>query len=306
MSGCRVRSVRSAALLAAVVVTLLTVTSAAAQGVVHRTRFNETLEGVADAYYGEHGAAIMRVLKLVNGLHDDKLQPGMRLRIPSAWVYLAPRPTTIGVVATRYLGHRKRAVALREINHLTVRRIPAGRRLLIPFVVDHIALPSDTFASLAERYWGNTDRAAMLAQYNLTKAPAPRAGARVKIPISAVQISAERLLALTNERVLGVGSGRLSEDRAALQEANGLLRKGQFQRVALRLLRLMVRDRASDTHVAEVFKLLAVAYVGMNEHRLAVLAFEEALLRHPTMTIDPVTHSPKVIRAFVEAKERKH
>ena len=55
---------------------------------------------------------------------------------------------------------------------------------------------------------------------------------------------------------------------------------------------------------SEVFKLLAISYVAVGRRDLAVGAFQAALLRLPTLSLDPVKTSPKVMRAFVDAKSR--
>ena len=82
------------------------------------------------------------------------------------------------------------------------------------------------------------------------------------------------------------------------------MRKGDYWRVPLRLIRHLGREQSSDRHMAEIFKLIAIAYVAVNRQELAVRAFKEALLRDPGMTLNPVTNSPKVMRAFVDAKAK--
>lgn len=274
--------------------------SASAQRVIHRVSFGETLEAIAKDYYGDAKRAEM--LARVNGREmQQKLGAGDRLRIPTAWNYRVPRDTSLRDLAKRLLGQADRAVALRAFNriHSKVRR---GRSIVVPFTLTHVAKDDDTFAEIAERYYGDPGRARLIAEYNGLKGSAPAHGAELEIPIGDVQIRPEKLRELVNQRLLGVSPATQQRQRQALQEANGLLRRGQYWAVPLRLVRMLAGAQADDQHVAEVFKLLAVAYVAIGKRELAIRAFREALLRHPTLKLDPVTVSPKVISTFVDAK----
>jgi Tfp pilus assembly protein PilF len=122
------------------------------------------------------------------------------------------------------------------------------------------------------------------------------------LPLGAPQIQQAVLQRLTRQQVLGISTEVDRVERERLQEANALLRRGEYWEVPLRLLQLLARNHAEDTHVAEVFKLLAVAYVAVGQTELAVKSFREALLREPGLNLDVVTTSPKVMRAFVDAK----
>lgn len=278
---------------------------AAAQRVVHRVRFGETLAKLSKYYYGKRTYA--PILRAVNNLPEEhKLDPGHRLRIPTAWTYRVKRTTSVYALAKRLLGDSRRWAALGLANPIGRRkRIRAGRRLVIPFTLTHTLAPGETLEDLARRYYGKKRDASMIAAYNFLTDPAMvRPGARLVIPIATLKIRDAVLTQLLNERVLGVSDALSAERRRALQEANALLRRGEYWAVPLRLMRILGREQPSDPHMAEVYRLLGVAYVAVDRPNLAVRAFSEALLRDPNMTLNPVTHSPKVIRPFMDARTK--
>jgi LysM repeat protein len=288
-----------------VILAMLAPSGAEAQRVIHRIRFGETLAGVSTHYYG--GAEHAAILATVNGL-DPKtpLHAGDRLRIPTAWVYTVTKSATLETLARQLLGDRRRWQALSVVNKVARRRkgIKAGTQLVVPFTLTHTVVPGDTYLDIARRYYGAGKLAGLIASYNFANSPKPAAGTQIEVPISHVRIEAGRLEELVNQRLLGVSALVEAEQRESLQEANALLRRGEYWGVPLRLVQLLARDQ-SDEHAAEVFKLLAIAYVAVDRSDLAERAFQEALLRRPALNLDPVTTSPKVLRAFVDAKAKR-
>jgi LysM repeat protein len=289
----------------AAVAALLASTPAEAQRVLHRIRFGETLAGVSTHYYGS--AAHATILAAVNGLDPTaELRAGERLRIPTAWAHTVRRTTSIEGLARQLLGDKRRWQALALTNQLGRRkRVKAGAQLVIPFIHSHTVVQGDTYPDLARRFLGAAKYAGLIASFNFATSPKPTAGMQVELPISHVRIEERRLEDLVNQRLLGVSSLGEGEHREVLREANALLRRGEYWGVPLRLVQLLAHDQSSDGHMAEVFKLLAIAYVAVDRGDLAVKAFQEALLRSPSLNLDPVTTSPKVIRAFVDAKAKR-
>lgn len=278
---------------------------AAAQRVVHRVRLGETLADIARHYYGTDAPAA--VLAMANGLEPSaRPRAGDALRVPTAWTFTLRRSSSLEELARQLLGDRRRWQALVAFNNLgRKRRLKAGRCITVPFAISYLASSGDTYAELARRFLGSPRHAPVVAAYNFTPtASKPPPGTSIEIPIGHVRIAPLRMEELVNERLLGLAGGPERERREALQEANALLRSGEYWGVPLRLLRLLAREIGSDEYIAEVYKLLAIAYVAVEREDLAVRTFHEALLRQPTLTLDQVSTSPKVLRAFVDAKSR--
>lgn len=275
---------------------------AAAQRVLHRVRIGESWASLSRHYYGNKAHA--KLLELFNG---HPVSVGQYVRIPTAWIYVTARRTNMRSLARKLLGNGRREDALRVFNKQIERRgrVAKGAQVLVPFRLPHAVSSGDTYEGLARLYYGDARRAKLISEYNLVSGTAPSPGSTLEIPIGRVRISTEVLHELTNQRVLGVGHDQQRVDREALREANALLRRAQYWRVPLDLVRFLARQIPSDTYVAEVFKLLAVSYVALDQPKLASLAFEEALLRQPSLRLNPVADSPKVIKAFVAA-QRAH
>jgi hypothetical protein len=271
---------------------------------MHRVRFGETAASISLRYYGDKAYA--HLIKLANGIpaRTGTVKPGSYIRVPTAWHLTVRKRTTLATVAARYLGDRRRWPALAMLNKVRGRhrRVRKGTTLLVPFNISYRVTAGDTFADLSRRFYGTKKYGGLIATYNFIRDPKPAPGAQVEIPLGAPRLAPLVLQELTNERLLGVSGEANREDREGLQEANALLRRGDYWAVPLRLLQLLAMAHASDNHIAEVFKLLAIAYVAVDQRDLAVRTFREALLRKPGMTLDVVTTSPKVIRAFVDAK----
>ena len=275
-----------------------------AQRIVHRASFGDTLEAIALKYYGDKTRAW--ILRETNrDVQKQKLNAGHRIRVPTAWIFIAQSRTTASAIAVRALGSTRGTAAIRYFNRDKVDgkgRIRAGAALIIPFdIATKIDSASTTFKQLAKKYYGYEGASDMLRAHN--GGGDPSAGREIRIPIGNVRIRGTVMRTLINQRLLGVASSGDNADRAALQEANGMIRRGAYSRVPLRLIRAIARESPSDSHIAEVFKLLAIAYVALDEPSLAERAFAEALLRKPDLRLDPVTVSPKVIKAFVNAKQ---
>lgn len=287
---------------ALLLLSLFSSSEAEAQRVLHRVRIGESWSTLSRHYYGVKDHA--RLLELFNG---QPATVGNYVRIPTAWVYVTSRRTKLRALARKLLGNARREKALRAFNTKIERRgrVAKNTKVLVPFRVPHAVTSGDTYESLARTYYGDSRRAKLITEYNLVSGTAPSPGSTLEIPIGRVRIAAAVLHELTNQRVLGVGHDQRRVDREALREANALLRRAQYWRVPLDLIRLLARQIPSDTYVAEVFHLLAVSYVALDQPKLASLAFEEALLRQPSLRLNPVADSPKVIKAFVAA-QRAH
>jgi hypothetical protein len=278
---------------------------AVAQRVVHRVRLGETLADIARHYYGTDAPAA--VLAMANGLEPAaRPRTGDALRVPTAWNFTLRRSASLEELSRQLLGDRRRWQALVAFNNLgRKRRLKAGRSITVPFAISYLASSGDTYAELASRFLGSPRHGPVIAAYNFTPtASKPPPGTSIEIPIGHVRIAPLRMEELVNERLLGLAGGPERERREALQEANALLRSGEYWGVPLRLLRLLAREIGSDEYIAEVYKLLAIAYVAVDREDLAVRTFHEALLRQPTLNLDQVSTSPKVLRAFIDAKSR--
>lgn len=286
----------------ALLLSLLGATPASAQRVMHRVRFGESLSDISRHYYGT--PAHRGILRLANGLGlSRKLKAGERVRVPTAWTYRLKNRSTVKTAAKHLLGDTRRWPALALFNNLGTRpRLAAGSRLTVPFVLEHLVAPGQSMDEVAQLFYGDKKLAGLIALYNFTSNPQPKAGTRLLIPVGKVRILARRMEQLVQTRLLGMRRSLPSGSREALQEANAMLRRGEYWAVPLRLVRLLAQQQVSDEHLVEVYRLLGSAYVAVGREELATRAFSEVLKRRPGYALDNITTSPKVIRALEAAK----
>jgi LysM repeat protein len=272
-----------------------------AQRIIHRVRFEETLARISKDYYGTAEHAV--IVGLANGLDvAAPLKPGDHLRVPTAWTYTLRKAATVDELGKKLLGHHRRGQVLSLLNKLRKKKLKAGRSITVPFLLTHVAVSGDTYANLAKRFYGSEKYTALVSTFNLAASPRPQPGTPVEIPIGHVRLDPLRLEELVSEQLLGVSSQLDRDKRTSLQEANALIRSGEYWTVPLRLAQLLAREISSDELTAEVFKLLAVSYVALDKSELAIRTFQEALRRQPTLSMDQVATSPRVMRAFIDAK----
>lgn len=283
---------------------LLSSSPAWAQRIVHRVRIGDTLASISNHYYGTESHAA--IVGLANGIDAGAtLKPGEGVRVPTAWTYTARKASTLEELARSLLGDRRRWPALSAFNKIgRKKRLKAGKSLTVPFAVPYTPSSGESYADVARRFLGNSQYASLIASYNFAKTAQPPSGAQLEIPIGNVRIDHLVMEGLVSDQLLGVSRQNDRERREALQEANALLRRGEYWGVPLKLTELLAREISADDHLAEVYKLLAIAYVALDRDELAVRAFQAALLRQPTLSLDQVSTSPKVLRAFVDAKSR--
>ena len=284
--------------------TLAVSTPASAQRVMHRVRFGESLADISQGYYGDKKHA--QVLRVVNGFGPRrKLQAGERIRIPTTYSHTALRHTTVKKLARKLLGDTRRWPALAHFNKLGRQgQIKARTTLVVPFMLEHVINPGETLVDLAKRYYGVERLAGLIALCNSTNDPTPKPGTRIVVPLGTVRITQRKMDQLVRRRLLGLSRTQDTRANEALQESNAMLRRGEYWAVPLRIVSLLAQGQVSESHLAEAYKLLAIAYVAVNHTELARRAFHEVLLRRPGYTLDSITTSPKVIRVLMEAREK--
>jgi len=278
--------------------------SAIAQRLIHRVRFGETLADISRQYYG--AGKHTRLLELTNGFSRGRaLQAGERIRIPTAWTYTTAQETSLKELARELLGDARRWPTLRRFNlRLRKDRVKAGTALVVPFILVHTVRQGETFTKISRLYFRSRRFHRLIAQHNFSRARRPQGGAKLEIPIGNLRVNPRRMEAIVNRRLLGIFETPRKHTREALQEANALIRRGDYLEVPLRLIRLLSQGQAADEQLAEAFKLLAITYVALDRNKLATRAFIEALLLNPALQVNPMTTSPKVIKVFKDARGR--
>ena len=93
---------------------------------------------------------------------------------------------------------------------------------------------------------------------------------------------------------------RIEEELPGLQEH---VRRGRYTEAVALGNRLLGAEVLTGNQVVTIQRHLGTAYVALGRMDLAVNAFRAALTRQPDLQLDTVRTSPRVMRAFEEARE---
>lgn len=277
-------------------------------GHVHVVRSGETLASIAQLYYGDPRRE--GVLVAENGLASQGGAPivtGMQLRIPWVRYHRVAEGETWSQLAERFYGESRRAFVIQEANRAGNDPPAVGAQLLIPYPLRHVVGQGDTVVRLARQYYGRGNAAVRrLRRFNGLRGNRIARGGLILVPIADLTLSDEGRQRV--EAALGVElpRGEVREAQAAIDEALPRLdehvAEGRFaEALSLGNRLLGSRDLTAIQRVA-IERRLAVAYVAVDRPDLARAAFLEALRRQPTLELDSVRTSPRVLEAYEAAR----
>ncbi len=295
---------------------------AGAKVALYTAKNGDTVESVAAEYYGNRSLAPF-ILE-ANGLHDPKLKPGSKVRIPTAYHYRVHHGDTLEGLAQKFLDDKRRAPFLASFSGLGSGKndkLREGQDLLIPFQHVHVAQAPESLQSVARAFYSDPSKAKMLGDYNFRASPMLARGDKLLIPIAHVRIRAVRLeMAKAKETSSAVApkapvptapsqeAQKREEELAAhvasqLTQVESKYNEGSYQDVPSALDKMLTEEDPSEAQLAEIFRLKAFAYVALGLDELAVQAFREVLARKPDEKFDEATVSPKIRAAFERARQ---
>lgn len=279
---------------------------------IHVVREGETLASIAQAYYGDPRRE--SVLVAENGLEAEggaAIVVGVRLVVPHVAYHRVAAGETWSSIAEQYFGAASRAFAIQEANPSVEGSQPAeGAELLIPYPLRHVADQRDTVNHLATEYYGDLAEARTLRRFNNMR-PSARLtrGQVILVPLRDLVLSAEGQRSVEVAMpvvVTGGGSGEVRElqERIAAQlpALQDEVHHGQFTEALAHGSQLLGSGELTGNQIVTIQRALAVCYVALDRHDLAVAAFREALARQPDLELDSRRTSPTVLRAFEAAR----
>ena len=287
--------------------TMFVALAIAARADEHIVRPGESLPQLAEQLYGDARRA--EILATANGVRavDETLRAGQHLVVPGPEYRAVGAEDTWASLAQRLLGDERRAFLLVEANHGNPDARPTpGSEIVVPAVVAYRCVYGDGLPQIAERFYGRTDAARLIKRYNFLQ------GARINrddvllLPITDLRLTnAGRALLEAQRAGRGDGSRQVSQTHADEEiralEAN--LRDGQYVELVEAAGRLLANgDALSGNQLVSILRSLGTAYVALDRNELAVAAFRDALAHQPDMEWNPITTSPKVVRAVQAAR----
>ena len=277
---------------------------------VHVVRSGETLASIAQRYYGDPRRE--SVLVQENGLNAEggaAIVVGMRLAVPFVNFHRVRRGETWTAIARYFYGARDRAFLLLDANDGRPANQPdVGAELLVPYPLRHTVQQNEDLRDIANRYFGSERPAAMrrIRRFNGMRSLRPSRGQIVLIPLSNLTLSEEGRALVETQTGESVEGG---EARALQQEIDRTLpelrehgRRGRFAEAVSLGNRLIGSGQLTGNQIVTIQRELGSAYVAFERHDLAVEAFRAALEHQPDLELDTSRTSPRVLRAFAEAR----
>lgn len=275
----------------------------------HLVREGETLRQIARIYYGDDASGPI-VLAAGNGYPDldtTRVLVGQRLVVPMPLHISASVGETWESLAERAFGTRRRAAFLARANGKTARQSPeTGAEIVIPIVLTHHPDRRDTLASIAKRYYGALRTGPrLLRDFNDLRMGRPPEDRPVLVPFPDLRVTRagqEALARASASFTDGTHARAQREIATALAGLETLFDEGRYYELVMAVSRLLGRSAATGNQLVTLNRLLAYAYVALDEEDLAIDAFREALRHQPDLELNPITTSPKILGVFRRAR----
>lgn len=279
-----------------------------AYGFTHMARTGETLEQLAVRYYGSTNKTML--LRAANGFvhpDDGRLYGGERVEIPEVTHYRIQDGDTWELLADRYLSSPSRAPFLAEMNGLeTAEMPPVGTIIKIPYHLRHIFAKGESLANLVSIYYAKKRSVEWLRRYNNPSKKKYGQGEVIIVPLIDLVFTPEESARIDELRANRYSEKDLREQTAAREAIANLkiaYESGRYVEIVAEASRLIGYGKLTVPQEIGVQNYLAYAYVALGEWSLAVKTFQRALELQPEMELSNITNSPKVLKAFNEAKK---
>jgi LysM repeat protein len=283
--------------------------SRAEPALVHIVRPGETLASIAELYYGDPRRE--SVLVAENGLTSEggsAIVVGLRLVIPTVSFHRAVEGETWAALATRFYGDSHRAFVLINANGgKSLEHPDAGAELLVPYPLRYVVGQTDTLRKVAKTYYDSATGMNTIRNFN----PALHAhlvrGQIALVPLSDLVLSEQgKKLA---EAQLGApqSGGELRKKQTLIESELPRLREhvrhGRYADAVALANRLLGGSDMTGSQTVTLQRELGTALVALGREDLAKDAFRALLAQQPDAELDGIRTSPKVIRAFEEARK---
>jgi LysM domain len=302
------RSLAAAAALAAA--SALATLEPPAMAFPHVVQKGETLAQIAERVYGL--VEMEKVLVAANGLDANggiSIAPGMRLEVPALGHRRVGPGDSWGSLAFELLGGEDRSDIISMANDSSPWLVPReGAEIVVPYNLRVTVGQADTIVTVAQRYLGSKDKAWSLARYNhLLDSNGVRRGDVLLVPLSEIKLTeegkAEAARAEGVEKSEGGGGSREAQRRADTELPTLLadVRGGRYVDAVVRGAKMLGYGELARPQLASIHRQLLEAYVALDAPGLAFASCRTWRELDPTVRLDPVYLSPKIVAACESA-----
>jgi tetratricopeptide (TPR) repeat protein len=296
--------------LASLVLACLSFAPAAEAQHVHVVEPGETLASIAQLYFGDPKKE--RALRLENLLtsEDARIAPGMRLQIPFVTFHKVVTGETWASLAAKFYGDERRAAALRYVNRGRGDAPDEGAELLIPPALLYVSEGNEPLPKLARSLLGKQKGAVYLMRlFNPGLGKKTEKGVYLLVPRADLRLSTagrERVIAAgivaSTEGDVRDRQARVASDLPVLVEH---VRDGRFIEAIVLGNHLLGLGELTGNQALTIHRSLGTAYVALDRHDLALMAFRAALELQPDLELDSLRTSPRVQKTFRIAREMR-
>jgi LysM repeat protein len=275
----------------------------------HVVRSNETLASIAQLYYGDPRRE--SVLVAENGLTSEggsAIVVGLRLIIPTVSYHRAVEGETWAALAMTFYGDSHRAFVLIDANGgKSLEHPDYGAELIVPYPLRYVVGQTDTLRKVAKTYYDSLAGMNTIRNFNPALHAHLTRGQIALVPLSDLVLSEQgKKLAeaqLGAPQVGGELRKKQTEIEAELPSLREHVRKGRYADAVALANRLIGGGNLTGSQTVTLHRELGTSLVALGREDLAKEAFRTLLAQQPDAELDSIRTSPKVLRAFDEARK---
>jgi hypothetical protein len=226
------------------------------------------------------------------------------LEIPAVSHHRVEAGESWQTLARDRLGDARRGEVLAKANGAKSWVPPAeGADIIIPYNLRFVVQQRETAPSIAKRFFSDQESAWMMDRYNGIDGKALQRGDVVLVPLTDLPLTEEgKRAAKASEAVVrseGGGAAREAQRvvTAELPQLLAELRGGHYLAASVRANRLLALGELTIPQLADIHRVLTEAYVALDAVGLAAASCQKWRAADPSVTLDEVSMSPKIIAA---------
>lgn len=276
-----------------------------ASAFTHVVQPGETLASIAERYYGR--ISYERVLVYANSLDACGGFPvvaGMRLEIPAVAHHRVAPGDTWQTLARDLLGGTHRGEMMARANRAKSWIPPEeGADVIVPYNLRFLVQQRETSVSISKRFFRDDESAWMLDRYNSIDGKALHRGDVVLVPLSDLPLTEQGQAAARASdsiaRSEGGGKARQAQRQVAAQLPQVLadLRGGHYVQALVSVYGMLGLGDLTKPQIADLYRIMTEAYVALDASGLAAQACQVWREADPSVVLDEVYLSPKIIVA---------
>lgn len=276
-----------------------------ARAFTHVVQPGETLASIAERYYGR--ISYERILVYANSLDACGGFPvvaGMRLEIPAVAHHRVAPGDTWQTLARDLLGGAHRGEMMARANRAKSWIPPEeGADVIVPYNLRFLVQQRETSVSISKRFFRDDESAWMLDRYNGIDGKALHRGDVVLVPLSDLPLTSQGQAAARSAdffaRSEGGGKARQAQRQVAAQLPQVLadLRGGHYVQALVSVHALVGLGELTKPQIADIYRIMTEAYVALDASGLAAQACQVWREADPSVVLDEVILSPKIIAA---------